>query len=150
MVEEEISPRGLIEKIYTKLGLSKDKMDLVLSYTPPLNKKCRPIVLKEDEDVVALLASMFDCSCKIPLGVTVEPTEVCAYEKSGQESSDDADGSHDGSHDGFRDNYLDVDYCDSEPTDVSSSRQKLPFFEMWNTQTMITEQVLLNPQKGIH
>ncbi|KAL5572822.1 hypothetical protein UlMin_022419 [Ulmus minor] len=99
-------------------------MDLVLSYTPPLNKKCSPLVLKDDEDVAALLASRSDSTCKIPLGVTVEPTEVCAYEKSGQESSDDTDGSHDG----FRDNYFDVDYCDSEPTDVGSSRQTLPVF----------------------
>ncbi|KAL5560742.1 hypothetical protein UlMin_036953 [Ulmus minor] len=103
-------------------------MDLVLSYTPPLNKKCSPLVLKDDEDVAALLASRSDSTCKIPLGVTIEPTEVCTYEKSGQESSDDTDGSHDGSHDGFRDNYLDVDYCDSEPTDVVSSRQTLPVF----------------------
>ncbi|KAL5581296.1 hypothetical protein UlMin_013738 [Ulmus minor] len=44
--------------------------------------------------------------------------------KSGQESSDDTDGSHDG----FCDNYFDVDYCDSEPTDVGSSRQTLPVF----------------------
>ncbi|KAL5552409.1 hypothetical protein UlMin_002585 [Ulmus minor] len=82
-------------------------MDLVLSYTPSLNKKCSPLVLKDDEDVVALLASRSDSTCKIPLGVTVEPTEVCVYEKSRQESSDDTDGLHDGSYDGFRDNYFD-------------------------------------------
>ncbi|KAL5538059.1 hypothetical protein UlMin_046102 [Ulmus minor] len=50
------------------------------------------------------------------------------YEKSSQESSDNTDGSHDGSHDGFHDNYFDVDYYDSEPTDVGSSRQNLPVF----------------------
>ena len=57
LVEEEISLRGLIDKIYAKLGLSKDTMDLVLSYTPPLNKKCSLLVLKDHEDVAALLAS---------------------------------------------------------------------------------------------
>ena len=124
LVEEDISLAGLFDKIYGKLGLSSDTMDLVLSYSPPLNKKCSPLVLKDDEDVAALLASRSDSTCKIPLGVIVEPTEVCAYEKSSQESSDDTDGSHDG----FRDNYFDVDYCDSEPTDVGSSRQKLPVF----------------------
>ena len=75
-VEEEISLRGLIDKIYAKLGLSKDTMDLVLSYTPPLNKKCSPLVLKDDEDVAALLASRSDSTCKIPLGVIVERTDV--------------------------------------------------------------------------
>ena len=44
------------------------------------------------------------------------------YEKSDQESSDDTDGSHDG----FHDNYFDIDYCDFEPNDVSSSRPKFP------------------------
>ena len=46
LVEEEISLRGLIDKIYAKLGLSKDTMDLVLSYTTPLNKKCSPLCLE--------------------------------------------------------------------------------------------------------
>ena len=78
------------------------------------------------------LASRSDSTCKIPLGVPVEPTEVCAYEKSSQESSNDMDGSHDGYHDGFRDNYFNVDYCDSEPTIVGSSRLKLPVLRMWN------------------
>ena len=128
LVEEDISLAGLFDKIYGKLGLSRDTMDLVLSYSPPLNKKCSPLVLKDDEDVAALLASRSDSTCKIPLGVTVEPTEVCAYEKSSQESSNDTDVSHDGSHDGFRENYLDVDYCDFKPTDVGSSRKTLPIF----------------------
>ena len=125
LVEEDISLAGLFDKNYAKLGLSRDTMDLVLSYSPPLNKKCSPLILKDDEDVAALLASRSDSTCKIPLGVIVEPTKVCAYEKSRQESSDDTDGYHDG----FRDNYFDVDYCDSEPTDIGSSRQKLPVFQ---------------------
>ncbi|KAL5542079.1 hypothetical protein UlMin_009789 [Ulmus minor] len=104
LVEVDISLAGLFDKIYGKLGLSSDTMDLVLSYSPPLNKKCSPLVLKDDEDVAALLASRSDSTCKIPLGVIVKPTEVCAYEKSSQESSDDTDGSHDG----FRDNYFDL------------------------------------------
>lgn len=120
LVEEDISLTILCDKIYAKLGLSRDTMNLVLSYSPPLNKKCRPLVLKDDEDVAALLASRSDSTCKIPLGVIIEPKEVYAYENRGQESSDDTDGSHDGSHDGFHDNYFDVDYYDSEHTDVSS------------------------------
>ena len=128
LVEEDISLRGLFDKIYDKLRLSRDTMDLVLSYSPPLNKKCSPLVLKDDEDVAALLASRSDSTCKIPLGVIVELTEICAYEKSGQESLDDTYGSHDGSHDGFRENYFNVDYFDFEPTDVGTSRPKLPVF----------------------
>ncbi|KAL5542415.1 hypothetical protein UlMin_010125 [Ulmus minor] len=126
-------------------------MDLVLSYSPPLNKKCSPLVLKDEEDVAALLASRSDSTCKIPLGVIVEPTEVCAYEKSSQESSDDTDGSHDG----FRDNYFDVDYCDSEPTDVGSSRQKLPVFQnVERTENdngaSVTQPTEGNPYVGVH
>jgi len=107
-------------------------MDLLLSYSPPLNKKCNLLVLKDDEDVAALLASRTDSSCKIPLGVIIEPMEVCTYEKSSHESSDDTDGLHEGSHDGFHDNYFDVDYCDSKPIDVGSLRPKLPVF--WNVE----------------
>ena len=66
LVEEDISLAGLFDKIYGKLGLSSDTMDLVLSYSPPLNKKCSPLVLKDDEDVAALLASRSDSTCKIP------------------------------------------------------------------------------------
>ena len=69
LVEEDISLAGLFDKIYGKLGLSSDMMDLVLSYSPPLNKKCSPLVLKDDEDVAALLASRSDSTCKIPLGL---------------------------------------------------------------------------------
>ena len=86
-------------------------MDLLLSYLPPPNKKCSPLFLKDNKDVAALLASQSDISCKMPLGVIIEPTEVCVYEKSSQESSNDIEGLHDGSHDGFYDNYFDVDYC---------------------------------------
>ena len=64
-------------------------MDLLLSYSPPLNKKCIPLVLKDDKDVATLLTSRSDSTCKIPLEVIIEPTEVWAYEKSSQESSDD-------------------------------------------------------------
>lgn len=92
---------------------------------PPLNKKYRPLVLKDGEDVATLLTSWSDSFCKIPLGVIVESTEVCAYNMSGQESLDDTDGSHDG----FYDNYFNIDYCDSKPSHVSSSRPKLSIFQ---------------------
>ena len=124
LVDEDISLTGLCDKIYAKLGLSRDTMDLLLSYMPPLNKKCSLLVLKDDEDVAALLASRSNSSCKIPLGVILEPTEVCAYKKSGQESLDT-----NCSHDGFHYNYFNVDYCDSVPTDVNCSRPKLPVFQ---------------------
>ena len=62
LVDEDISLRGLFDKMYAKLGLSRDTIDLVLSYSPPLNKKCSLLVLKGDEDVAALLASRSDCT----------------------------------------------------------------------------------------
>ena len=64
-------------------------MELFFSYMPPLNKNCKPLVLKDDEDVAALLASRSNSSCKIPLGVIVEPKEVYADDKNGEESDDD-------------------------------------------------------------
>ena len=86
-------------------------MVLLLSYSPPLNKKCSPLVLKDDKEVVALLASWSNSTCKIPLRVIIEPIEVYADEKNGEESNNNTDSLHDGSHDGFYDNYFDVDYC---------------------------------------
>ena len=78
LVEDDILLTGLCDKIYAKLGLSRDTMDLILSYLSLLNKKYSPLVLKEDEDVAVLLTSQSDSSCKIPLGVIIEPKKVCA------------------------------------------------------------------------
>ena len=57
LVDEDISLTDLCDKIYAKLGLSRDTMKLFLSYMPPLNKKCRSLVLTNDEDVATLLVS---------------------------------------------------------------------------------------------
>ena len=65
---------------------------------PPLNKKCKPLVLNDDKDVKALLASQSDSSCKIPLGVIVETIEVYTEKKSEEKSNDETDGSNDEFH----------------------------------------------------
>ena len=57
LVEEDILLTSLFDKSYAKLGLSRVTMDLILSYSPPLNKKYSLLVLNDNEDVVALLAS---------------------------------------------------------------------------------------------
>ena len=64
--------------------------------------------------------------------------------RANQESSDDPDCSHDG----FRDNYFDVDYCDSEPTDVGSSRQKLPVFRNVERTENDNEASVTQPAEG--
>ncbi|KAL5577335.1 hypothetical protein UlMin_019034 [Ulmus minor] len=56
LVEEDISLTNLHDKINAKLGLSRDTIKSFFSYMPPLNKNCRPLILKDDEDVVVLLA----------------------------------------------------------------------------------------------
>ena len=58
--------------------MNLDLPEIRWSYTPLLNKKCRPLVLKDNEDIADLLTFQFDNCCKIPLGVTVEPMEVFA------------------------------------------------------------------------
>ncbi|KAL5545585.1 hypothetical protein UlMin_005272 [Ulmus minor] len=65
---------------------------------------------------------------KVVLYFEVRKWEELKDHWDGLESSDDMDGSHDSSYDGFHDNYFNVDYCDFEPTDVGSSRPKLPVF----------------------
>ena len=59
---------------------------------PPLNKKYRPLILKDEEDVAALLASWSNSFYKIPLRVIVEPKEVCADDKSDKEFDDNTYG----------------------------------------------------------
>ncbi len=92
---------GFVEKIYAKIGASRDAFDLSLSYQLDLIRKTSPIFIRMDEDFEIYFQDKKDEICKFPLKVTVISKSPSVNEDSDEDSDDDEDDTRDLSlHDG--------------------------------------------------
>ena len=57
LVKEDISFMAFLDKIYAKLGLSRDMFELSLIFLPQMIQKSQPVFIKANDDVAMLLAS---------------------------------------------------------------------------------------------
>ena len=71
LVEEDISLVDFIDKIYAKLGVSKDTYEISLSYMSQLNEKMSSFFITTYDDVELLLDSRNEKLYKNPLNVTL-------------------------------------------------------------------------------
>ena len=74
LVKEDISFVDFVDKIYAKLGVSRDMLGISLSYLPQLNGKMSPFFfITANDNVEFLLDSQNEKICKNPLNVTLVP-----------------------------------------------------------------------------
>ena len=57
LVEEDISFVDFVDKMYAKLGVSRNMFEISLSYMPQLNGKMSPFLITTNDDVKLLLNS---------------------------------------------------------------------------------------------
>ena len=134
MVEEDISFVGFVEKIYAKIGASRDTFDISLSYLLYLIEKTSPIFIRIDEDVEIFFEERNERICKIPLKVVLIPKGEIVNKDNDDDSDDAEDDTRDLSlHDGgggFHDTWFDIDYLVTNQNEVGTSRTKLPLYRI--------------------
>ena len=114
LVEEDISFVGFIEKIYAKIGVSRDTFDVLLSYLPYLIGKTSPTFIRMNEDIEIFFEERNESICKIPLKVIVISKSPSVNEDSDDESDDADDDTRDLSlpngRGGFHNTLFNIDY----------------------------------------
>ena len=91
LVEEDISFVDFVDKIYAKIGVSKDMFRISLSYLPKLNKKMSPFFITTNDNVKLLLDSRNEKICKNPLNVILVPKEITINDDIEKDSDNDSD-----------------------------------------------------------
>ena len=110
LVNEDISFVGFVEKIYSKIGASRDTFDVSLSYLPDLNGKTIPIFIRMDEDFEIYFQDRIDGIWKIPLKVIVIPKGDSINEDSDDAEDDTGNLSLHNGGGGFHDTWFSIDY----------------------------------------
>ena len=95
VVEEDISFVDFVDKMYAKLGVSRDMFEISLSYMPQLNGKMNPFFITTDDDVELLLDSRNEKMCKNPLNVTLLPKGVSVNDNIWEDSNDEGNDGED-------------------------------------------------------
>ena len=130
MVEEDISFVDFVDKMYAKLGVSRDMFEISLSYIPQLNGKMSPFFITTDDDVELLFDSQNEKMCKNPLNVTLFPKGVSVNDDIGKDSDDEGNNGEDffSQYSGgeMHDTFFDVDFVETNQNEVGTSRIKLP------------------------
>ena len=125
---------GFVEKIYAKIGASKDTFDVSLSYLPYLNGKTNPIFIRTNEDFEIYFQHWNDEICKFPLKIIIIPKGDSVNEDN-DEGSDDAENDtrdlslYNGGGE-FHDTWFDVDFLATDQNDVGTSRMKFPVYRI--------------------
>ena len=130
MVEEHILFVDFVDKIYAKLGVSKDMYEISLSYMPKLNGKMSPFFITTDDDVELLLDFRNEKLCKNPLNVILVPKGVNVNDDIGEDSDKESNNDvedfclHEGRGE-IHDTFFDVDFLETDEIEVGTSRTKL-------------------------